>query len=65
MLLTAWKRDKEDLALHVESIFHEASMAYNKKQKQMIEHTKQQFVCNYLREKVRLFFSVQYFLIHY
>ena len=51
-MFRGWRRDKEDLSLRVASIFHEASVAYNKKQKEMIKHTKQKFVCNYLREKV-------------
>lgn len=51
-LLLAWRRDREDLILRVTAIFHEATLQYKKKQKDMIEHTKQKFVCNYLREKL-------------
>ena len=52
-LMLAWRRDRDDLVLRVTAIFHEAALQYKKKQKDMIEHTKQKFVCNYLREKVR------------
>ena len=51
-LILAWKRDRDDFALRVAAIFNEATIQYKKKQKDMIKHTKQKFVCNYLREKV-------------
>jgi len=52
--MLAWKRDRDDLALRVVAIFNEATIQCKKKHKDMIKHTKQKFVCNYLREKVCL-----------
>ena len=51
-LFHAWRRDREDLTLRVNAIFREATAQYIKRQKSMVEHTKQKFVCNFLREKV-------------
>lgn len=51
-LFNAWKRDKDDLTLHVVSLFQQACVEYNTKTQTMIEHTKQKFVCNFLHEKL-------------
>jgi len=48
----AWKRDQEDLKLHIETLFNEACDEYEHRQQNINNHIKQKFICNFLHEKL-------------